>query len=171
MRDNGTRTTEYGYSGGLPTVFGYFFFAEPLAYTGSVHCFALQSDASAVTFCFGLFLLFHFFTRTSFISLFNRYVHLGKYVHIFIRTNHARNTTAVPSPVDSIGHKTGTRRDQVKNTRLCKVTLGVTPASLLGLPLMHVLVVSLVWLRRDIDNSFIPFAARRRLNLGLIVSP
>ena len=78
------------------------------------HC----SFGRYLSFVFGLFLLFHFFTRTSFISLFNHYAHLGKYVHIFIRTNHARNTTAVPSPVDSIGHKTGTRRDQVKNTRL-----------------------------------------------------
>ena len=69
-------------------------------------------------FLFGLFLLFHFFTRTSFISLFNHYAHLGKYVHIFIRTDHMRITTTVQLPVDSIGHKTGTRRDQVKNTRL-----------------------------------------------------
>ena len=56
--------------------------------------------------CFGRYLFlfsvyffsFIFFTRTGFILLFNHYANLGKYVHIFRRTNHARNTTAVPSP-------------------------------------------------------------------------
>ena len=65
----------------------------PIAYIAFHCCFGRY-----LSFVFDLFLLFHFFTRTSFISLFNYYAHLGKYVHIFIRTYHARNTTAVPSP-------------------------------------------------------------------------
>ena len=66
---------------------------------------------------FCLFLLFQFFTTYEFhFTLFNHYAHLGTYV----RTNHARiTTTAVPSvDINSKGHKTGTHRDQVKNTRL-----------------------------------------------------
>ena len=67
-------------------------------------------------FLFGLFLLFHFFTRTSFISLFNLYAHLGKYVHIFIRTMHVTRLLYPSLSLLSVGHKTGTPRDQVKNT-------------------------------------------------------
>ena len=68
-------------------------------------------------FCFLLLSLFHSYHK-SFISLLNHYAHLGRYVHIFIRTNPVRNT---PLPVDRVylvGHKSGTRQDQVKNRRL-----------------------------------------------------
>ena len=54
----------------------------------------------------------------------------------------------------------------------CKVTLGVIPVSLLRFAYdARSRCHSLVWLRRDRDNSFIPFHARRRLNLGLVASP
>ena len=70
---------------------------------------------------FIFFLVFQFFTRTSFTSLFNHYAHLGKYVHIsywYVQTMHVSLQLLYSLPVDSIGHKTGTRPVQVKNTRL-----------------------------------------------------
>ena len=53
-------------------------------------------------------------------SLLNHLPHRGKYVHMFlmyVQTMHVTRLLYLP-PLDSIGHETGTRQDQVKNTRL-----------------------------------------------------
>ena len=86
LRENGTGTTKYGYYGWFSTVLGYLFcLSMPIVY--QVYRFALLLRPLSSVF----FWRFHVFTRTSFILLFNHYSHLGKYVRIFMRTNHARN--------------------------------------------------------------------------------
>ena len=79
-------------------LFLFLFFAQLLAY--SVHCFAPLLRSFSF-FCFWVYFAltftFSLVPRTSFMLLSNHYEHLGKYVHLFIRTNHARNTTAVNS--------------------------------------------------------------------------
>ena len=54
---------------------------------------------------------------------------------------------------------------------LRKVTAGVIPVSLFGLHMMHVLVVTHLFMLVEIDNSFIHFHARRGLHLGLVAFP
>ena len=55
---------------------------------------------------------------------------------------------------------------------LCKVAMGVIPVSLPRFAYdARSRCHSLVWLRRDRENSFIPFLARKRLSLGLVASP
>ena len=98
---------------GFQLFFFFFFLLNhwPIVYVVLHFCFSRY-----LSFVFGLFLLFHFFTRTSSISLFNLYAHLGKYVHIFIRTMHVIRLLYPSLSLLSVGHKTGTPRDQVKNT-------------------------------------------------------
>ena len=76
-----------------------------------------------IFFFFYLLLLLHFFYYEFHFTLFNHYAHLGTYVHIYsyVQTMKRITTTAVLSLLIvrvCIWHKTGTHRDQVKNTRL-----------------------------------------------------
>ena len=119
LRDNGTGTTECGYYGWLWTVFG-FFFCLPLAY--SVHCSALLRRSFSL-FCFSLFMLVTFslvsyefyFTIQPICAPGSVRPHIHTYFEV--QTMHVTRLL-YPLPVDSIGQKIGTTRDQVKNTRL-----------------------------------------------------
>ena len=117
LRDNGTGTTGYGYI--LCMVFNSFWSFFLLNHWPIVYI--------VLRCCFGRYIFFCFWFVFALITF--SHVRVSFHYSTIMRTSaststysyvHTTHVTRLlyPLPVDSIGHKTGTRRHQVENTRL-----------------------------------------------------
>ena len=99
-------------------------YVRSLLQVGNFACsspgYVSDCDIPLLRLFFFVFGLFFIFTRTRVVSLLNHHARLGKYVriHTYKQCTYHYDCCTYYLPVDSIGHKTGTRREQVKNTRL-----------------------------------------------------